>query len=316
MATRRKKTPIGLTQQVLDVTQATASTDGTPPLPGTYSIDAGTDLIISIPAQRVLEIRTAALKIFRDNHDRIRHWETVPVANLTDADYQTLDSLLLIVRDAAKEVEDSYRPLIELLRLPLEQFYGLRKAALDYVGEDETLLKKSMAAYKLEEHKRIQAQAEEDRKKAEEIAHREERERQQRLEAARQSAPPPPPSPAPLPAPTWNMPVLPGGMPPAPLPFIPATVPMEIFPAQITYLSPPSALTTPVRAAHSSSRIVKKWRIVDLNLAVDAALLGLVPLEVLTLNTDEVDARFKLSPDTVAGWPGFEVYDNAQITGR
>ena len=71
-----------------------------------------------------------------------------------------------------------------------------------------------------------------------------------------------------------------------------------------------------VVAAHSKTRTVKKWRIVDKGKAIKALNPGYSHL--ITFDTVAIN-KLTTQPegwDVVAGWDGFEVYDDVVIVGR
>jgi hypothetical protein len=69
----------------------------------------------------------------------------------------------------------------------------------------------------------------------------------------------------------------------------------------------------PVKTEHSTSRTVKKWRVVDRDAVLRGVVAGKVPQEAVIYDTAWVNKR----PLTeVATWPGFEIYDDLIIAGR
>lgn len=74
----------------------------------------------------------------------------------------------------------------------------------------------------------------------------------------------------------------------------------------------------PVLAQSSSSRTVKKWRVIDAKVFALAFAHGKVPGDVLSVDQVAVNRYFKREggAEAVAEWPGVEVYDDVIIAGR
>ena len=72
----------------------------------------------------------------------------------------------------------------------------------------------------------------------------------------------------------------------------------------------------PVRAASSSSRTIKKWRVTDLELVLEAVRLEIAPVDILQINAVRVAEMFKANPAVIDEIPGMETYDDVVISGR
>lgn len=71
-----------------------------------------------------------------------------------------------------------------------------------------------------------------------------------------------------------------------------------------------------VKGAHSATRRIKKWRVVNMELLLRMIADGAGPEEVLILNEGYINAVMRSQPDVVASWPGFEVYEELIVAGR
>lgn len=73
----------------------------------------------------------------------------------------------------------------------------------------------------------------------------------------------------------------------------------------------------PVKAAHSSTRTVKKWRVTNeialLREAADPE--GSVPENVMMVDPSILNQWLKEAPEVLATWPGVELYDDVVIVG-
>jgi hypothetical protein len=203
--------------------------------------------------------------------------------------YTKADALLDRVRNGEKVVEEKFQPIISPLRIPLDEFYELRRGVAIPLEATKLLVKTKMGAHQLEEKKRLDAEAAENLRKAKEIA----------AKFQTSGFPPQPPN----------------------LGIIPTLVAREAEQAGaitqqaiVTYLAPPTAPAP--SAAHSSARFERRFRTTDLDLLVDAALAGEVPLDILTVRPSKLQEYFDRDPELVASWPGVEVYDHPIITGR
>jgi hypothetical protein len=200
-------------------------------------------------------------------------------------DYTRADTLLHSINDGDKLVESKFRPVIELLRVPLEAIYELRRGVTVPLEEYRKVVKSKMGEYQLREKRRLDAEAEENRKKAEEL-HRQ-----------------------------WLR-----DNPPSPV-AVARGQQVAIQQPLVTYLAPPS--TPAPQASHSSTRFESRIRTVDIDLLVDAATACVLPgltesenLDLLTVKPSKLQEHFQRDPVSVRKWPGVEVYDHPIITGR
>lgn len=215
--------------------------------------------------------------------------QSIALTITNQQDYTAADTLLHTINDGDKLVESKFRPVIELLRVPLEAIYELRRGVSIPLADFRRVVKEKMGGYSLKEKIRLDLEAEENRRKTREL-------QEQWLRDNPPAQPLFPPQPPNL------------GVSSSP-------------PPQITYFAPPS--TPAPQASHSSTRFERRVRTVDLDLLVDAAAAGCLPgltpdqcLELLTIKPSILQGHFISTPDAVAQWPGVEVYDHPIITGR
>lgn len=71
-----------------------------------------------------------------------------------------------------------------------------------------------------------------------------------------------------------------------------------------------------IRAAHSSTRIISRWRIVDMDAFIKGVVSGAIPKGVLMLDYAFMNKHHLTGRDSMAGWPGCELYDDTVIVGR
>lgn len=78
------------------------------------------------------------------------------------------------------------------------------------------------------------------------------------------------------------------------------------------------AKQTPVLAMSSSPRTVRKWRITNRTAFLLGVINGIIPPQMVEVNTVEVNRlhRQSLLQDQVEAWPGVEGYDDVVIAGR
>lgn len=72
----------------------------------------------------------------------------------------------------------------------------------------------------------------------------------------------------------------------------------------------------PVEAAGTRQRVTPRWRVTDMEAVLAGVATGSIPLEAITVNSRYVDGVFKDAPETVAGWVGFEKYDDVSVVRR
>lgn len=74
----------------------------------------------------------------------------------------------------------------------------------------------------------------------------------------------------------------------------------------------------PVMAGASTTRTVKKWRVIDQAAFIKGLAAGKIPAMAITVNTVGINQIFKSvgGHDAVAAYPGVEVYDDIDIVGR
>lgn len=225
--------------------------------------------------------------------------------------YLAADALLSHIKEAMDLVEEKFRPITKPIRDGLDKLYALRREIDTPLKTLETEVKGKMATYQMQERRRIQAEEEENQRRAREEARKliEEREERLRLEALQT-----------LQAPVVESYLMQGNhhwVPPSTSEPRPGGGSQATFlPEQVlvAFLSPPTAPAP--SASSSSARFVTRCRVVNMEALVDAALLGFVPLGILSIDQNAMESWFKQQPHLVKSWPGVEVYEDAIISKR
>lgn len=256
---------------------------------------------------------------------------------LDDSGFRMADETLGKVSNLSRDIEDVLRPYIDLLRLPLDQLYDLRRTILDPLTHKETgaekLLKDKMKAWRLDEQKRLDEANRQNEAKAAEMTQRVNQQMPQP-----QAAPPPPPPPVPGMCPhDARIPqadcyycyyklahpgtVLTGaGIGPAdslspPPPPPPPAAPVAATVPQITVA--PIAFTTPaVQAHHSTTSYVKKVRVIDKGDLLTMIVAGLASPDLVEVSQSQLNAWLERDPVAASNCPGLEVFDDVNIGRR
>ena len=195
----------------------------------------------------------------------------------TGEDYHKADEILHSIKVAGKRAEEPFDEVIEQVRPGMDKLYAIRRAVLNPLLDLEMAVKEKMRVWQVEERARI-AKEERERKEREERAKREEEARRPRVEM--------------------------------PQPPIQLNIPPEIVPAPFT--PPPQ----PIRAASSTARPVRKWRVTDFALLLQAVQLGMVPVEALQVNERYFNDQMRNDQAVIDTWPGAETFEDVQIIGR
>lgn len=210
--------------------------------------------------------------------------------------YTQADVLLNRIMGGERVVDDRFQPIITPLREPLDVIYGLKRDIIKPLAATKLVVKEKMGVYQLQEKRRL-----------DEVEARNTAEAKRITDQWLRDNPPAPPV---------LVPLTPHSEPFA----MPICQPQELTkslaqpPVQITFLAPPPA-PAPI-AAHSSARFEKRFRTTDLDLLVDAAMSGILPIDILTVRPTALQSYFEADPVAFAQWPGVEVYDHPIITGR
>jgi len=203
------------------------------------------------------------------------------------AQYAIADSLLSKITSAKRIVEGKFRPMLDHFNRGLGLLRGLQHELLDPLVEGEKSLREKMRQFKIEEQRQIY---EAQRVQAAEAARirREEEEKERQLAAAR----------------TTQM--------------------REKIQAKAAELATQRMMVESapepeiVKVAGSTTRKVRKWRVVDMAALAASAIdpEGVVPIEVLMVNAEVVNTQFRVDPVGVAEWPGIGIWEDIVIVGR
>jgi len=201
----------------------------------------------------------------------------------TPAEYQEADGLLGMVQEARRSWAAKFEPVIRPIRQGLDALYALVREPDQVLAGYEAAIKGKQKKYKLEEARQARELA--DQQAAEQARIQAELDRvAQKAETATGS--------------TKTR----------------LQARREALEAESEQVAAEEVI--PVRAAHSTTRTVKKWRVTDIKIVVAGVKAKVIPPEVLTIDTRAVEEVFKSDSETVASWPGFELFDDITIVGR
>lgn len=203
--------------------------------------------------------------------------------------YVAADEILHQIKVAQKYVEEPFDEVIKPIRGPLDRIYAIKRTISNPLLDIEVVVKEKMRQYQITERKRI-----DDEQKA-------------RLGEARLIAAMNPP-----PSPPFTLLPAPGIQVPAGLfdSFQRVTPDSTVITVAIPSVPPPQ----PPRAASSTARTIKRWRVTDFELLLEGFKLGMVPAEMFQINPDA--AQTALNNGVIDTYPGVESYDDVQIIGR
>ena len=250
--------------------------------------ETGQLVIVPIPAvtpKSILQARASALTVTQEILDLARD-----LIVETEPDYHTADEILHKIKVAQKRLDQPFEDVIRPVRQGLDGVYAIRREVENPLLDLEKTVKEKMRAFKLAEQARIQK---EERERARLLQIEQARvAEEQRIEQTRR--------------------------------LVEAAKANDFQKAQeilaeeepevaVIFAAP---IQAPVRAASSSSRTIKKWRVTDLDLVLESVRLGIAPIDILMINVTEVARMFKLDPAEIDAIPGMEVYDDIQIAGR
>lgn len=216
--------------------------------------------------------------------------DEVVSVQVTDEDsYLHADMVLAKIRSTRKAWNERMEAIIRPIRTGLDHIYALNRDVDKPMELLEGQLKRAMSDYKTQERRQLEAaqraKDEEDQRIADELA------RVQEAEAKARTAP-------------------------MRAKLALAREALETQ-QQIVAEEPVSA---PVQANHSTTRVVKKIRVIHLKMLLMAIVAGKVPMDAIAVNQVALNSYLKLGPDNnylpVSEWPGVETYDDTQIVGR
>lgn len=203
------------------------------------------------------------------------------LAITTEDEYLVADAMLGRIQAARKRWSARIGKIIDPLWEALKSGRELKNEVDKPLEVLEGKVKGAMKAFKLEEAKRIQAAAEEEERLREEAAAKERAE-----EAAKTQ---------------------------------PMKARLALARQKLEDKAEAAAeAQTPVIAAASTTRMTKKWRIIDQDAFLMGVALKKIPAMALTVNTVGVNQIFKQPGGhaIVAKFPGVEVYDDIDVVGR
>lgn len=208
-----------------------------------------------------------------------------PLDLQTEEDYQEADRRLSVIRRARAEWRDRLQRVVKPIREGLDELYALGRDVDKPMEAMEGAYREGMQAYKMRE---LQAIREAERKKQEEEAQavREAEEAMRKAEAARTAQ-------------------------------LREKLQKQAMKAiervdEITYRVDP----TPVRAASSTTRVIKTPIVVDLNAFLSGIIVGEIPADLVAVQGRVLSAAYKEDPQSVLSWPGVEIQEEIQVVGR
>lgn len=203
----------------------------------------------------------------------------------SDDDYAEADAALKTIRAALKSVAESFDPIIEPARASLNATYAFRRSFDLPLNEAEDHVRNQMKRYQLAEQKRI-ADEEYEKEKTRRRLLEEAEETQRKADAAKR-----PQEAAKLEKKAERL--------------VEQSQDVAAMPVQ-----------GPVKGSSSTTRKVKKWRLINLPQFLAHVVAGKASQETVTLNNIYVNQMLRDHPDVVATWPGIQVYEDVQIIGR
>ena len=250
--------------------------------------DAGQLIITPIPAvatKAILAARVTALTITQEILDLAKD-----LAVETESQYHSADDILHKIKVAQKRLDQPFEDVIRPVRQGLDGVYAIRREVENPLLDLEKTVKEKMRAFKLAEAERIRKEEAERarllRIEQSRVAEEQLAEQARRIvEAAKAND------------------------------FQKALEILEEEKPEVAVIFA-APVQAPVRAASSSSRTIKRWRVTDLDLVIEATRLDMAPTNILQINATKVQEMFKLNPASIDEIPGMETYDDIQIAGR
>lgn len=220
--------------------------------------------------------------------------ETVDALEIhSPADYTEADQILGMIQTARKDWNTrfyggeaqgkTYDPIIPPLRTSLDALYALVREVDKPLEKLETTVKALQTTYKRAELEASRETVRVEQARKDQIE-RDRQAAQDALEAAR-----------------------------TPRQRMAATAQLETLDAAA---EEPEESIEAVQGEHSTTRTKRAWRHVDMKLTLAAIKAGLIPLDVLQLDTVKVNTYYKEDAATVESWPGFEWFEDITIVGR
>ena len=229
-----------------------------------------------------------------------------------NATYSLADMFLKKIKTARRSIEDKLSPIIEPIRKGLDELYALKRELDAPLTSAENEIKSKMKSWQLAEARRVAeeeaARRREDERLRAEAAAKERAAERLRIEAenkqrqadaarsadARQAAE-------------------------RAAEQLRERQEAQAMESRQLELEAEAARAVPIaqvaKAASSSARKVKRWRITDMEKFILSVAMGDIPQDAVLVNEVAVNRYFK-SVEVVAGWPGVEVYDDIVIAGR
>lgn len=220
--------------------------------------------------------------------------ETVKMLEIhSPADYTEADQILGMIQTARKDWQarfyggeaqgKTYQPIIPPQRAALDALYALVREIDSPLEKLEASVKKLQTEYKRAE---LEASRQKDREEQakRDLLQQQKQQAQDALEAAR-----------------------------TPRQRMAATAELETLEAAE---EEPEEHIEAVQGANSTSRVTRTWKHVDMKRTLAAIKAGLIPLDIIQLDTTKINSYYKEDAQTVEGWPGFEGFDDITIVGR
>lgn len=250
--------------------------------------ETGQLVIVPIPAvtpKSILQARTQALTVTQEILDLARD-----LIVQTEPEYHAADEILHKIKVAQKRLDQPFEDVIRPVRQGLDGVYAIRREVENPLLDLEKTVKEKMRGFKLAEAERIRkeeaARSRLLRIEQARVAEEQRAEQNRRIaEAAKAND------------------------------FQKAQeILAEEEPEVAIIFATPAP--RPVQAASSSSRTIKRWRVTDLELVLEAVRLEIAPVDILQINATKVAEMFKVDPENVDSIPGLECYDDVVISGR
>lgn len=219
---------------------------------------------------------------------------TASVNIVTTQDYNDASDLLKAIQVKKKEAEARLAKIENPLKEAIAELRDLKAELIKPLDRANLSIRDAMVAYKVEETKRIQE--ENDRQAVERERLR--REVEQKAEAAKTVTITPASNPE-----HGGLRIQPGAIARAQ-----ARVAQKMLDEAMA-----QAPATPVKAATSTTRTVKTWKLKSLSQLISGIATGIVPIDALVINEAYVNSHFKMDPNKVLSWPGIEAHEDIRV---
>ncbi|MGH7183500.1 MAG: hypothetical protein ACREJN_16195 [Nitrospiraceae bacterium] len=233
-----------------------------------------------VPAQTMVKTRAEAITMINP----LRPLVAALVVD-TPEDYEKADALLSRVMTARRWWLGKMNPIVEPIKKGLDLLYDLRNEFDKPLKADEDSIKGKMKNFKVEEARQLRIENEK-RQAAIDEERRQADEKLKKAEMAKSK------------------------------PMREKLVTQAAELEQSALMKSVEGPATGVKAASSSVRVRRKATVVNLHEFIKGILSGAIPDECIVINQTEINAAFSIEPETVSGWPGVEIIDDINISGR